>query len=110
MLHIFRYIANSKIIVVILPTIIFVGLFVFLKFFFVLFSDRHQLKVSTPSEKIVSTIRKNIRKKKDSSKNKTRKDSMSKKDNFYDSKESYNIEATKKDTTLRRIRVNQIGY
>lgn len=102
MLQLFRYIANSKILVVILPTIIFVGLFVFLKFFFVLFSDRHQLKVSTPSEKIVSTIR-NIGKKKDSAKNKIAKDSVLKKDNFYDSKESYNIKATKKDTTLRKI-------
>lgn len=100
MVQFFRYIANSKILVVILPTIIFVGLFVFLKFFFVLFSDRHQLKVSTPSEKIVSTIRKNI-KKKDSSK--VEKDSLAKEDNFYDSKESYNKEATKKDTTLRKV-------
>lgn len=102
MLQLFRYIANSKILVVLLPTVIFVGLFVFLKFFFVLFSDRHQLKVSTPSEKIVSTIR-NIGKKKDSSKIKIAKDSvLMNKDNFYNSKESYNIEATKKDTTLRK--------
>jgi hypothetical protein len=109
MLQLFRYIANSKILVVLLPTVIFVGLFVFLKFFFVLFSDRHQLKVSTPSEKIVSTIR-NIGKKKDSTENKITNDSLAKKDNFYDSKESYNVEATKKDTSLRQVRPNQIGY
>jgi hypothetical protein len=109
MLQLFRYIANSKILVVLLPTIIFVGLFVFLKFFFVIFSDRHQLKVSTPSEKIVSTIR-NIGKKKDSTKNKITIDSLAKQDNFYDSKESYNVEATKKDTMLRKIKINQIGY
>lgn len=102
MLQLFRYIANSKILVVLLPTIIFVGLFVSLKFFFVLFSDRHQLQVSTPSEKIVSTIRKNIGKKKDDSKNKIAKDSVLSEDNFYDSKGSYNIKATKKDTTLRK--------
>lgn len=108
MLQFFRYISNSKLIVVLLPTIIFVGLFVFLKFFFVLFSDRHQLRVSTPSEKLVSTIRKNIGKKNDSLANKINRDSMQ--DNFYDRKESYNLEATKKDTSLRKIRVNQIGY
>ncbi len=102
MLQFFRYIANSKVLVVILPTIIFVGLFVFLKFFFVLFSDRHQLKVSTPSEKIVSTIRKNIGKKKDSSINQLEKDSSMKANNYYDQKESYNKEATIKDTTLRK--------
>ncbi len=101
MLQLFRYIANSKILVVLLPTIIFVGFFVSLKFFFVLFSDRHQLKVSTPSEKIVSTIRNNIGKNKDSSKNKIEKDSVLKEDKFYDSKGSYNKQATKKDTTLR---------
>lgn len=99
MVQFFRYIANSKVIVVILPTIIFVGLFVFLKFFFVLFSDRHQLKVSTPSEKIVSTLRNNIGKDNDTTK--IKKDSTAKKDNFYDQKETYNVEATKKDTTLR---------
>ncbi|PIY08634.1 MAG: hypothetical protein COZ18_11265 [Flexibacter sp. CG_4_10_14_3_um_filter_32_15] len=108
MVQFFRYIANSKFLVVLLPTTIFVGLFVFLKFFFVLFSDRHQLKVSTPSEKIVSTIR-NIGKKKDSV-NKIKQDSLTKQDNYYDSKESYNIEATKKDTTLRKTRINQIDY
>ncbi|WP_338766184.1 hypothetical protein WAF17_03280 [Bernardetia sp. ABR2-2B] len=97
MVQFFRYIANSKILVVLLPTIIFVGLFVFLKFFFVLFSDRHQLKVSTPSEKFVSTIR-GIGKK-DSSK--IKKDSIIS-DNYYDQKETYNIKATKKDTTLRK--------
>ncbi|WP_338790915.1 hypothetical protein V9L05_22530 (plasmid) [Bernardetia sp. Wsw4-3y2] len=101
MLQFFRYIANSKILVVILPSIIFVGLFVFLKFFFVLFSDRHQLKVSTPSEKIVSTIRKNIGKK-DSSKNKVEKDTLVKKDNYYDQKGTYRTQAIKKDTTLRK--------
>jgi hypothetical protein len=100
MVQLFRYLANSKLLVVLLPTIIFVGLFVFLKFFFVLFSDRHQLHVSTPSEKIVSTIRKNIGKKKDSSINKI--DTTSKEDNFYDQKGSYNNKAIKKDTTLRK--------
>lgn len=108
MVQFFRYIANSKLLVVLLPTIIFVGLFVSLKFFFVLFSDRHQLKVSTPSEKIVSSIRKNIRNKKDSTTNKIGRDTTSEADNFYDQKETYNTKATKKDTTLRRI--NQIGY
>ncbi|WP_291726204.1 hypothetical protein [Bernardetia sp.] len=107
MLQFFRYIANSKFLVVLLPTIIFVGLFVFLKFFFVLFSDRHQLKVSSPSEKLVSTIRKNIGKK-DSLVRKINRDSMQ--DNFYDRKGSYNLEATKKDTSLRKVRINQIGY
>jgi hypothetical protein len=102
MVQFFRYIANSKLLVVLLPTIIFVGLFVFLKFFFVLFSDRHQLKVSTPSEKIVSTIRNNIRNKKDTTTNKVGRDTTSKQDNFYDQKETYNVEATKKDTTLRK--------
>jgi hypothetical protein len=98
MVQLFRYIANSKLLVVLLPTIIFVGLFVFLKFFFVLFSDRHQLKVSTPSEKIVSSIR-NIGKKKDSTTSKIGQNSQV--DNFYDQKENYNTEAVKKDTTLR---------
>ncbi len=102
MFQFFRYIANSKFLVVLLPTIIFVGLFVFLKFFFVLFSDRHQLHVSTPSEKMVSSIRNNIGTKKDFSKDKTTKDSILNENKFYDSKESYNKLATKKDTTLRR--------
>ena len=102
MLQLFRYIANSKVLVVLLPTIIFVGLFVFLKFFFVLFSDRHQLKVSTPSEKIVSTIRKNIGNKKDIIKKYIKKDSSTEVDNFYNQKESYNKKAIKKDTTLRK--------
>ncbi len=103
MLQFFKYIGNSRFLVVLLPTIIFVGFYVFLKFFFVLFSDRHQLQVSTPSEKIVSTIRNNIGKKKDSTRRKINNDSTSLKDKFYDSKESYNVEATKKDTTLRKI-------
>ena len=59
------------------------------------------MKVSTPSEKIVSTIR-NIAKKKDTSTIKIVKDSVLQEDNFYNSKESYNIKATKKDTTLRK--------
>ena len=100
MLQFFKYIGNSKILVILLPTIIFVGLFVFLKFFFVLFSDHHQLQVSTPSEKLVSSIRNNIGRKKDTSKNKIKKDSVLK-DNYYNSKESYNIKATNKDTTLK---------
>ncbi|WP_157699021.1 hypothetical protein [Bernardetia litoralis] len=94
---------NSKVLVILLPTVIFVGLFVFFKFFFVLFSDRHQLKVSTPSEKIVSTIRNNIGNKKDFYKDKMTQDSILNGDKFYDSKESYNKKETKKDTTLRRV-------
>ncbi len=101
MVHFFRYIANSKLLVVLLPTVIFVGFFVFLKFFFVLFSDRHQLKVSTPSEKIVSTIRKIG--KNDSTKIQVAKDSINKSDNYYDQKETYNIGETRKDTMLRKM-------
>ena len=101
MVHFFRYIANSKLLVVLLPTVIFVGFFVFLKFFFVLFSDCHQLKVSTPSEKIVSTIRKIG--KNDSTKIQVAKDSINKSDNYYDQKETYNIGETRKDTMLRKM-------
>ena len=67
-----------------------------------LFSDRHHLKVNTPSDKIATSIRDNIGNKKYSTKNNIKIDSSMKVDNYYDQKESYNNKATKKDTTLRK--------
>lgn len=86
MLQFFKYIYSSKFLIIILPTVVFVGLFVFLKFLFILFSDSHRLNISTPSEKIVSSIRNFAQN--DSTKNKFTEDSTLGKDNFY--KKKYN--------------------
>lgn len=57
MLDIFRKLAHSKFIVIITPSIVFLGFFIMLKFFFIIFSDRHELQVSPTSDKIIEKLR-----------------------------------------------------